>query len=446
MEGLYNWAWVTRQVTQTTDAWDACTRQVALPGPRFTPQEQQKHEIAYNEGLRAVEQEAKRSPRTRAERLRAQRRIVGVFPGFASIALGLDDDAIQLLTNDFIPVGTNVARWASRFDPTLSMPDIIQACRNAWTACGMQPLLGDRLRITPSILGYSLLYPYSDNHMDHPLVSTEDKLHFSDRFRRRLSGLPVLPANHHEAAVWAMVELIELEYPRAQYPQVYAGLLPIHRAQEESIAQLHGCSSISDHELLRLSCAKGGASVLADACLSHGSLTAEESHFAFDWGVLLQLGDDLQDLHDDLKNGSRTLFTRAAAAGTPLDNLVLQLLVFSDRVAAQMDNLPNGDSFLKHLLRMSWRSLIYMAVANAPEYFTPEFLTKVESCSQFRFRFLRAKRKRFSGRRGLYSTIFDAFIQAGDVDSSALPVPERWKERCVESTVEAVAKTTGTWG
>jgi hypothetical protein len=436
MDGLYSWSWVTRQVTRTIEAWNACARHPALHAPSFTPTEQQKHEAAYDEALRAVEHEAKRSPRTPAERLRAQRRIVAVFPRFASVALGLDDDAIQLLTDDFLPVGTNVARWASRFDPTLNVPDIVQACRNAWTACGMQPLLGDRLRITPSILGYSLLYPYSDNHIDHPRVSTEEKLCFSDRFRRRLRGLPLVPVNHHEAAAWAMVELIEDEHHRAQYPQVYASLLAIHRAQEDSIAQLGSCTSISDHELLRLSCAKGGTSVLADACLSHGSLTRQESRFAFDWGVLLQLGDDLQDLHDDLKNGSITLFTRAAVAGTPLDSLVLQLLAFSDRVAAQMDCLPNGDAFLKHLLRMSWRSLIYMAVANVPEFFTQDFLAEVELCSQFRFAFLRTKRKRFYGRRGLYNTIFDAFMQAGDVDSRYLPAPECWKQRTMEPTTE----------
>jgi hypothetical protein len=428
MEVQYNWSWVTRQVAQSIEAWESCALRPALTARRFTPQEQQKREDAYEDGLRAVEQEAKRTPRTRTERLRAQSRIVAVFPRFASIALGLDDDAIQLLTDSFVPAGTKVARWARRFDTTLSMPDIIQACRNAWTACGLQPLLGDRIGITPSILGYSLLYPYSDNYLDHQKISNAEKLQFSERFRDRLCGLPVSPWNHHEAAVWALVQLIEIQYPRLRYPQVYACLLAIHRAQENSIMQLKGCCSMTDLELLRVSCAKGGTSVLADACLSHGHLTAEECRFAFDWGVLLQLGDDLQDIDEDLKRGSNTLFTRAAAARIPLDSLVLQLLAFSDGVASQMDNLPNGDAFLKDLLRMSWRSLIYMAVANAPQFFTPPFLAEIEPCSQFRFPFLRAKRKRFNGRRGLYRTIFDAFMEAGEDNCRDLPEPESWMQ------------------
>jgi len=439
MEREYNWSWVESRVVQTIQLWESCASRAPLTGPLYSEQEQQRREAAYEDGLRAVERKAKRAHSSPAERLRAQQRIIAVFPRFASIALGLDERAIELLTDCFIPAGTTVARWASRFDPSLGMADIVQACRNAWTACGMQPLLGDTVTITPSILGYSLLYPYSDNYLDQQSFTRADKLEFSRRFRDRLRGVLISPKNHHEAATWAMVQLIEEQYPRLQYPRVYESLLAIHRAQEDSIAQLTGCGSMTDLELLRVSCAKGGTSVLAEACLSHGHLTDSESRFAFDWGVLLQLGDDLQDVHDDLQRGSDTLFTRAAQARIPLDGLVLQLLSFSDKVAEQMDSLPNGEAFLKDLLRMSWRSLIYMAVANAPELFTPAFLAELEPRSQFRFCFLREKRKRFNGRRDLYRTIFEAFMEAGEDDFRNMPDPESWMQRAGESTAEAVA-------
>jgi hypothetical protein len=102
--------------------------------------------------------------------------------------LDLEHEAVQLLIDDFLPAGTRLARWARRFDARLSMDDIIQACRNAWTACGLQPLLGERVRITPSILGYNLLYPYSDNYLDRADISAQAKLRFSERFRARLRG------------------------------------------------------------------------------------------------------------------------------------------------------------------------------------------------------------------------------------------------------------------
>ena len=143
------------------------------------------------------------------------------------------------------------------------------------------------------------------------------------------------------------MQLIEEQYPRRHFTQVFESLLAIHRAQECSIAQLKGCGSLDDAELIKISFDKGGTSVLADACLSHGSLDEEQNRFAFEWGVLLQLGDDLQDLHDDMSCGSTTIFTRAAASRLPLDSLVLQLLTFSEQVATRMDRLPGGCPCLK---------------------------------------------------------------------------------------------------
>jgi hypothetical protein len=333
-----------------------------------------------------------------------------------------------MLTGEFLPIGTRFARWARRFDPELPMVDIVQACRNAWTVCGMQPLLGDRMEMTPAIVGYSLLYPYSDNYLDDECISKEEKLEFSARFRDRICGLHIAPRDRHESAVWAMVALIESQYPRRMYPRVYESLLAIHQAQENSIAQLRRGRRLSDVEVLRLSCAKGGTSVLADACLSHGSLTDAEARFAFNWGVLLQLGDDLQDLQEDLKHGSSTMFSRAVDGGIPLDDLVRQLLNFSALVADQANGLPHGEAALKRLLRMSWRSLILMAVARAHGYCTREFIMEVEPGSPFRFGFLRARNKRLSGRRGLYRILFESFLESAEADLGTLPSPENWMD------------------
>jgi hypothetical protein len=307
------------------------------------------------------------------------------------------------------------------------MDDIIQACRNAWTACGLQPLLGQPMNLTPAIIGYSLLYPYSDNYLDHPRLSRSEKLHFSERFRQRLRGQLYPPCNPHEAAVWTMVQMIENQYPRLLYPQVFDCLLAIHRAQEQSIAQL-GFSNRFGHcgktiDLLRISCAKGGTSVLADACLAHPLLTPEESTVSFLWGVLLQLGDDLQDVHEDLQRGSVTLFSLAAAESKPLDSLVQQLLNLSEYVADRMELLPNGSDTLKNLLRMSWRSLIHMAVAETQQFFSAEFLAELEPCSLFRFSFLRSRNEKLTGRQALYATLFDAILEAGPTEEIQLPLP-----------------------
>ncbi|MES2219588.1 MAG: hypothetical protein V4587_01320 [Acidobacteriota bacterium] len=435
MERLYSWPWVEAHVARTIEVWNAGAGVSALGGVQYSVQEQQRREKSYDEALRSVERELKRTPRSKSERRQTQARITAAFARFSATALGLEPDAIDLLTNDFLPVGTKLARWARRFDPTLDMPDIVQACRNAWTACGLQPLLGESVGLTPSILGYSLLYPYSDNYLDRVDISRNAKLRFSERFRSRLRGDELFAEDDREAAMWTLVSLIEEQYPRPDYPEVFDCLLAIHRAQEQSIAQLESSDALDDTQVLAMSCAKGGTSVMADACLSHGWLSPQESRFSFEWGVLLQLGDDLQDVRQDLSRGSVTLFSRAAAAGTPLDSLVMQLLRFSECVGAQMDDLPNGKEMLRELLRMSWRSLIIGAIAESYEYFTPQFLKEAERCSPFRYKFLRTRNKKLASRQGLYTTLFDAFLEAPDEAEDGLPSPLLGRVPCQEPEI-----------
>lgn len=422
MESIYNWAWVEAQVAQTIEIWNGSAAQPPKSGQRYSPKEQQEREKAYDEGLQAVEQEIRGAPQSRAERIGTQDRILAAFARFAATALDLEGEAINLLTHDFLPVGTKLARWARQFDADLSMADIIQACRNAWTACGLQPLLGEAVQITPAIVGYSLLYPYSDNYLDQEEVPVNEKLRFSERFRSLLRGEKLPLANHRESALRLLIKLIEGQYPRTTHPQVFDCLLAIHRAQERSIGQ-PGIWDCDDSDVLRISCAKGGSSVLADACLVHGWLSETESRFAFEWGVLLQLGDDLQDVREDMKRGSVTLFSRAAALGKLLDGLAAQLLNFSEVVETRMDYLPCGTKAFKDLLKMSWRALIIAAVANSHEFFSTEFLEEAERCSPFRFEFLRARQERLASRQGLYAMLFDAFLEAreGDGDGPQLP-------------------------
>lgn len=452
MDTLYSWPWVEEQSAATAALWRECDTGPIAESPRFTPNQQARRERAYDEALNNVERELKHASRnantrkpatpsfrrflpkgwtpqnspppiSQHQQLTTQARVTDAFAQFAAQGLDLSAGTINLLTHNFLPAGTQLARWARAFDPSLSMPEIIQASRNAWTACGLQPLLGEPMHLTPSILGYSLLYPYSDNLLDREDLSSAAKLRFSDRFRRRLWGEELPVEDPRELALQTMIHLIEGEYPRRSHPHVYDCLLAIHQAQEDSLRQLQR-DGLTVAQILAISCAKGGTSVLADAILARGSLTCPEIDFAFQWGVLLQLGDDLQDLAEDQLRGSRTLFTVTAAKGNPLDDLTRQLLRFSDRVAAGMHQLPHGTSEFRSLLRMAWRSLILCAIAYSHEHFSPEFLAESESISPFRFSFLRSRRDRLSGRGGLYKSLFEAFLVVPDASPQNLPDPQ----------------------
>ena len=433
MQQSLNWPWVETQVAETMALWHSCAARKPQSGPIYSRAVQSRRQEAYDRALSEVEREAHAKPSTRADRAEMRNRTTASFARFSREALDLDPEAIDLLTKDFLPVGIGLARWARGFDPGLSKEDIIQACRNAWTACGLQPLFGRPIELTPSILAYSLLYPYTDNFLDQPTVTAGEKQRFGDRFRQRLEGKPLYAANRREAALWALVRLIEDQYPRAFHPDVYQALLAIHRAQQESIAQLRPYSTLAATQILQLSCAKGGTSVLADACLVRGSLTPQESSFAFHWGVLLQLGDDLQDIREDMRRGSVTLFSDAACAGSPLDRLTDQLLSFSDCVASEMEALPSRTPVLRNLLRMSWRSLIVNAIAESERFFSPGYLAEIEQSSPFRFDFLRARRKRMSRRRGLYETLFNAFLEDDSDSGLTFLTPHNEREAvCVD--------------
>jgi len=416
--------WVKAQVARSIELWNGCADAGPIPATVYSTPEQKKREKAYDQGVCAVEDELKAHPRTREERLAQQDRLIASFGRFATTALGLEDDAVHMITQEFIPVGTELARWTRRFDPTMSKIEIVQACRNAWTACGLQALLGRTTELTPSILAYSLMYPYSDNYIDRADIPAAAKSEFSARFRERLRGDVPPPLNEREAALWTLVGMVEGEYPRGNYPQVYESMLAIHAAQERSIAQLKNGGLATDEGVLEISCEKGGASVLADAFLARGTLSEAEARFAFHWGVLLQLGDDLQDLRDDLRRQSATLFTRAVCRHEPLDALVSHLLAFSARVAAGMDDLPHATPMLRALLPLSWRSLIVEAVADSRQFFTRRFLAKVERTSPFRLKFLGKRHQRLQRRRGMYDSLFETLIEGRDDEPARLPLPE----------------------
>jgi hypothetical protein len=319
--------------------------------------------------------------------------IVGAVAHLACAALDIDDDRTEtLLRDDFYAVARDLATQARHLDPAVATDDILQACRNAWTACGLQALLGEPAHLTSAIFAYSMLYPYSDNYLDDKKVAPDAKLRFSSRFRLRLAGNGSRPGNGHESTIWELVSLIEDQWPRKAYPSVYDCLLAIHHAQENSLQQ-QCAAGLSNTDILRLSFAKGGASVLADAFLAAGSLSEAERHFAFGWGVLLQLGDDLQDLASDRDRGFHTLFSRAAGQGI-LDELTTRTLNFASRVMESMHTLPNGAEHLKQLLRRNSISLLTAAAGEYSELYSDTYLRKLESYSPLRFAFLKSRKER----------------------------------------------------
>jgi hypothetical protein len=403
----------TSFVEESIAAWHGGSKELPELGRRYTEDEQRQRERLFDCALEAAERELQTQPEIASDRNVVYGRLTSAVARIATLALDLDDPYLEsLLRDEFSKIGKELALSARRFDPSVSLSDILQACRNAWTACGLQPLLGQSIQLTPAIFAYSMLYPYSDNYLDDDRVAQGAKLSFSSRFRRRLAGERLAPTDALEEAVWRLVSLIESQYARREYPDVYDCLLDIHHAQENSIHQLGRSAHIDELDLLNLTFTKSGTSVLADAYLVAGSLADCEARFAFAWGVLLQMADDLDDLPLDRQCGFRNLFSQAAER-EPLDKLTNRTLNFGQSVMQLMDTLPNGSASFKELLRRNSTSLIIRAAAHSGELYTEKYLAELETYSPFRFQFLKERQQRFGANSGSYARFFEAFLLSG---------------------------------
>ena len=410
-------------VQEALAEWEECP--VCLPPfPKtFTVAEQATREARLEEFLKSIEGDLRRPPRTQSGRKALRERLTSAFERFGRAGLDLEDDHLALLLNDgFSEIGTQMARRARRFDASISPANIFQATRNAWTAGGLQKLLGRDMRLTPAIFAYSMLYPYTDNYLDDTRVASEDKRKFNARIRRRLSGEILAPIGEAEATLWRLFEMIEGQYPRADWPQVYASLLAIHHAQENSLRQRGSPLSLCGPDILKLSFEKGGASVLADGHLATGSLSREEAHFLFGWGALLQLVDDLQDLRQDRHDGALTIFTQAAGR-VPLDELTTHTLSFGHKVMRHMDQMPVRCQALKEMIQKSYMSLLLWSAGECGELYTRDYLAELETHSPFRFAFIAVRRKQLAKLTGPLTRLFEAFLEdEEDQAVYALPV------------------------
>lgn len=201
-----------------------------------------------------------------------------------------------LLANGFRDALRAFPVRARRFDASLRPADIYQAARNALTMHCLQSLLGVPVESTPAVVGYSLLYPYTDNLLDDESLGAAAKMAFSRRLAERLRGREVEPDDRREARIFELVGMIETQFDRARFPDVFASLLAIHRAQERSVALLGGAAPLPARTIVEIGVEKGGTSVLADGYLVAGALTPAQAECIFGPGVFLQLRDDLDEL------------------------------------------------------------------------------------------------------------------------------------------------------
>ena len=410
---------VRRLLRQHLDLWWEGGGSTPELGPIYGEREQSVREGHLGRFLDALTGELRTPPQTQAERQAIQDRILKAFADFAKPGLDFEDRHLEvLLTRGFTQAGVSFVQTAGVFDPSIGGDAVFQAIRNVWAMNGLQMLLGLPVRLTPAVFAYSMLYPYTDNYLDDPSIPGQTKATFNKRFARRLAGEEIEPESSQERTVWDLVWLIEGQFERAEYPQVFESLLAIHRAQEKSLRLLRGNAPPYEVDVLGIAFEKGGISVLADGYLVAGSLSRAQAEFLFGYGAFLQLADDLQDVDSDRKSGLLTVFSQADGRW-PLDTLTDKTFDFGYRVLQGLDSFgPGGPVALKELMVRSARTLLINAVGRSGRSFTRTYRREAETHSPFRFAFLRRCRKRLERERVSIARLVQAFATARDV-----PVP-----------------------
>jgi hypothetical protein len=317
----------------------------------------------------------------------------------ARINLEIKDQALEdIIVDGFLEVTHRFIDSVKKFDPDCKMVDIMQAMRNVWIMNLIQVISNNKVEHTPSIFAYSMLYPYTDNFLDDPEVSCDDKCEFNKRLRRRLQGEKLEPENVHENKTYQLINMIENQYDRKRYPDVFKSIISIHNGQCKSLKQQSKLTSPYENDILAISAEKGGTSVLADAYLVCGDMDNELIELMFGFGFVLQLIDDLQDTENDMKSNNMTIFSQTAI-GFKLDSIASKLISFSYK-ALEFERYTASPYIVavKELIHTNSLTMIYEAISNNKSYFTKNFLNEIEEYSPLSFSFFKKSKRQINSK------------------------------------------------
>lgn len=286
---------------------------------------------------------------------------------------------------------------ARAFGSELSSENIFQALRNVWIMNQLQLVTHFSVHITPSVFAYSMIYPYSDNFLDNPDYSHEEKQLFSLRLNQRLHGESVLPFSHEEKRIYTLVEMMEEEFPRHEYAGVYASLYAIHKGQTQSLKLMRSVG-LNDLQIQSICFEKGGASVLADGYLVAGKLTQQKERALFAYGIYLQLLDDIQDLDEDKLANTKTMFSLLSKDELAL--AVNKTIHFGRKVLEEMSCFyDEANPAIIALISQSIDKMIIESVGVLGHRYNGAYLAELEHYSPLRFSFIRNKNAQSQSQR-----------------------------------------------
>jgi hypothetical protein len=282
----------------------------------------------------------------------------------------MDQEELDLLQEEL----KEFLRHVRSFAPELSFEDIGQAIRNYIVYAMFKEINRRNSGFSMAGFGYSMLYPFTDNYIDSKTYSPEEKAEYNRLIHDKLEGKDVCPKDVYQKKTCELLQAIESNYCREKDSSVFALLLMMLEAQENSIRQQHRDILLSEDERLDISLYKGGVSVLIDRVLTNKELTEEDMYFYLGLGFFLQLADDLQDIGIDSRQGHQTLLTLDLSPAKE-EMLANKLLHFIHNIttAYQAENEVFKDFVLANCYQ-----LIYTSIIGSKEFFPKEYLDLIE--------------------------------------------------------------------
>lgn len=379
------------------EIWEESPNHLPVFYREYSPAEQITRETNYEQFQQKLKafQSRKKAVRTRKN---PGNTFFPLFKDFLESVFDFEKGQLRIILSErFKNVSKDFFYKAREFGPELKPENIYQGIRNVWIMNGVQLMMDIPVEITPSVFAYSMIYPYSDNLLDDPTISNEDKKEFSHRFNRRLRGEDVNPLNFSEEQLFRLVGMFEHQFSRNGFPEVYESLYAIQQGQTNSLKLLQK-DGLSENGILNICFEKGGASVLADGYLVAGELTKKQERALFGYGIYLQLLDDIQDVKEDADADTKTMFS--CLNHQNLGEFVNQAIHFGRTALEEMRYFSGvgNDGFLD-LMNRSIETMIIESVGLNHNWYNEVYLTELEKFSPLRFEFTRKKRTQQKSQR-----------------------------------------------
>lgn len=374
--------------------WNESSSSFPIGLPFFDVSEKKLKEIQFEYFQEKLNAELKVSTRPATK---DNGHLIDLLSAFFSNIAGYPESLIEVMFSEgMIESTSSFIHTAREFDHEISFADLFQAIRNVWIMNGLQFVMDSKVHLTPPIYAYSMLYPYTDNYLDDPSVSYQEKQEFCIRFGKRLKGEAIQARNEQERKIFRMIELIEMYWERTRYPKVYQSLLGIHDAQTQSTRLITKTGDMEFNDIFSICVQKGGMSVVADGYLVFGDLSPDEEEFFYYYGAYLQLLDDLQDVSTDLSDSLMTAYS-SAGKREKLDLWLNKTYYLGLKVMGHADRLNSAriDVF-KALMKQSIDLFLIGAVITNDQFFNKQFVREFEAFSPLSFSFIRKKDRSLS--------------------------------------------------